>query len=623
MNRRIFISYRRAEDQWAVGHLRERLCDEFGADHVFFDEQNIQAGEDWRQRLQTELEGAAAVVMVFGASWYGHAEQGRRIDDANDMVRFELVKAHELGIPIVPVVVDETPPPSEADLPVELRFLLERQFRRLHPSDSLDKQTDRLILDIRQVSFGRTLRRHYLMQAMWVAAVAVSVTWLARTADLLGAAEDAFARTAQLVQFALQPPMVPGFVVVEVDNNDYRELFGGRTPLDPEVMTIFADALLKASRSGGTCQPSKAIGINIELAPGESGANDPRFDDLARSLRMLATCRPVVLSCPQSVEAGETTASDQRWLALLTDKGGSPGQPPVLASTRLESTLLRHSRGRLELGAVVGDLAAGRPPATDSHAAAECACPWTEKAAGHCNRDASISAAAREAGEPDRHSLVVPFGAQRYTFAHAMLSLRDVSQADVFMVGGGFGTQTRFSVPFLPATRLAGATGAMAHTFVARSAREQSLDSRRLPRAAVDLAVALPTSAALMWLWSLIGTHPYRFSTRALGYLGVMMLFIGIPLACLGMAVFRPAYLSVAAGAVLVIQATCLRSAIAGYEVVLNNGVAWKSLSGLWQATVTERDRRSARIRLATACGELLLMLVAVAALLLSGKGMS
>ena len=118
MKGRLFISYRRAADAWAVGHLRVRLFDEFGADHVFFDIETIASGDLWLQRIQREIRDARAMVVVFGDHWYGRRPDGtRRIDDARDPVRMELLEARKAGVTLVPVMVDESPQPRAEDLP--------------------------------------------------------------------------------------------------------------------------------------------------------------------------------------------------------------------------------------------------------------------------------------------------------------------------------------------------------------------------------------------------------------------------------------------------------------------------------------------------------------------------
>ena len=115
MKLRIFVSYRRREDQWAVNHVRERLCAEFGSSNVFFDVESIDSGDDWKERLAREVAAASVVVMVYGRAWEGPQPDGpRRIDNPNDIVRFELLEAQRGNKHIIPVVIDEQPPPGTA-----------------------------------------------------------------------------------------------------------------------------------------------------------------------------------------------------------------------------------------------------------------------------------------------------------------------------------------------------------------------------------------------------------------------------------------------------------------------------------------------------------------------------
>lgn len=619
---KLFISYRRAEDQWAVGHLRERLYDEFGSERVFFDNDAIVWGEKWQESLRAALESSAAVVMVFGSGWYGRRGDGsRRIDEADDPVRNELLEAERLGTPVIPVMIDKEPQPTAADLPAELHFLLERQFRKLHAADSLDKQTDRLILDIRKVMFGRSLRGHFLKEALWIAAVSVAFVWLAQAAGLLGVADDAFSRTVQQLLASRSGGAPAGYAVIEVDDDDYRELFGGHAALDPEVMSIFVNALHAASQAQSSCSPDAPVGFSIELAPGEAGASDRRFVALARALRRLAACRPVVLACPQSVQTGEPPEGDRRWLRLLVDERAGQGAPVILASTRIDSAVLRYSRERLELGAVVGDLAARRRPMRDDIDNRQCACVWNEQWAGRCDDWQSAEGLAQRSRALDTRGIVVPFRAERRNFSEALLAANELAARPVLMVGAGFGTQGRFNVQGLSDFERAGASGAMVHAFLARSVSKTPLAAGKdaeggLGKAlgfGIDLLAAFGTSVMLMMCWRGIASYPHRYSVRALNYAGVAAVFIGVPVACIAVAMLEPRLLPVAMSVAAVGVVTSLRSAMSGFEVLLNSGVAWKSFAGLWSATVSGRDRRSARIRLAAACGEWLL--VAAAAL--------
>ena len=90
-----------------------------------------------------------------------------RIAEASDIVRFELAEAHRQGKPIMPVVIDEQAPPLKQDLPADLQFLPALHFGRLSATDSLDRQSSRLIMNIRKAVFGRTTSRKRCGSRCW------------------------------------------------------------------------------------------------------------------------------------------------------------------------------------------------------------------------------------------------------------------------------------------------------------------------------------------------------------------------------------------------------------------------------------------------------------------------
>ncbi len=613
MKGRLFISYRRAADVWAVGHLRERLFDEFGAEHVFFDTETLPSGERWLERIQNEIRRARALVVVFGEHWYGHRPDGtRRIDDTDDPVRMELLEARNAGVTLVPVMVDESPQPRAQDLPEDLRFLLEHHFRRLRATDSLARQTDRLILDLRQVVYGTPLWRHYLQQALWVAAVAAAVALSLRATGLTGAFHDGFARSVQGLRGSLAMGAPEGLAVVEVSDDEYRELFGGRVPLDPQVMSVVVTAIERRSRAAGSCAADRPVGINIDLAPGEALADDPQVAALEQALRRLAACRPLVLACPQSVERGQALAIDRDWMRRLRM------DTPTLrfASTFIDPTLLRPMAGRWELGMVVGDLASGRAPMRGSDFA-ECACPADAETMARCHAQVAALQPLRAA---DRSAVVAPFSTRDtgYSLSRGLLKGHELAGAQMLLLGGGFGTQGRFAVAALPEAQDGGVSGTVVHTYLAELARGQRFGP---PPAwlqlLADFCVAAGVSAGLMLGWRAIAERAVRFSARATGYLGIALLSAGVPLACLALATHSPALTLFAGNAALVALLTGARSAMSGFEVLLNGGVGWKSIPALAQALRTETsDRAGARLRLVMAVAEALMIAAACAAAL-------
>ena len=608
MKPRLFISYRRRENEWAVGHVRDRLSAEFGPDNVFFDTEAMEAGEEIRKRISGEIERCSAVVMVYGKAWAGRGPNGRRrIDDPDDLVRFELAEAHRQGKRIVPVVIDEEPPPKPEHLPPDLRFLPDLNFVKLRATDSLDRQIGRLTMDIRNAVFGLTKAAHYLAQASWIALWSAALVWLLRDAGALTFIDDGFARVVQAIALPASRAEPPA--VVEISQDEHIEIFGGRTPLDPQVLAIFVDGLRERSHEARRCdkqEPPAPIGVNIDLLPGD----DSHLVELITALRRLADCRPLVVACPQRVAAGSATARDREWMRRLSAPAAGGESPVHFASTQVDPGLLRHSAARTEIGAVMADLA-DRMPIDWSTPQRECACPATEGAAARC----SDSKAAARTSEWDQRSVIVPYAlldiGSSGTMSRAVLPGSTVAARRQIVIGAGYGVQGRYSVP--PSRDSAVLTqpvsGAMAQAFVARAASVRPRQPPRWAAATVDLGVAFVTSSILMKLWTLIAINALHFSLRVLNYLGVLAVLIGVPVACVAVAGQFPAVLALTGSVLVVVVVTWLRSAMSGYEVLLNGGVGWKFLPAAWAALSVDPRRGSARVRFLVLCIEALVIL--------------
>jgi hypothetical protein len=119
---KIILSYRRADSQAMAGRIFDRLVTHYGEDAVFMDIDAIPFGIDFRKHIADVLAQCNVLVELVGPRWLGPREGGRnRIDDPADPVRLELEGAFELGIPIVPVLLDGATMPSEAELPPTLK----------------------------------------------------------------------------------------------------------------------------------------------------------------------------------------------------------------------------------------------------------------------------------------------------------------------------------------------------------------------------------------------------------------------------------------------------------------------------------------------------------------------
>ena len=121
---RLFISYRRSDAHASARALCEALRARFGAERVFFDTSDIPYGEDFAQVVRERIAASDLVIAVIGPRWLRAANRdGRRLDQADDPVRFELSTALQLRKRIVPLRIDGAAAPAAADLPELLRPL--------------------------------------------------------------------------------------------------------------------------------------------------------------------------------------------------------------------------------------------------------------------------------------------------------------------------------------------------------------------------------------------------------------------------------------------------------------------------------------------------------------------
>jgi hypothetical protein len=148
----IAISYRRQDSSPVAGRLYDRLQAEFGKGSVFMDFDSIPYGVDFREHIKQTLQRAKVVVAIIGPEWMGgKAQSDRRIDDPTDFVRLEVASALENGIPIIPVLVNNTPMPDAKNLPPELEGLAFRNGLALDTGIDFHHHTDRLIAGIHRV----------------------------------------------------------------------------------------------------------------------------------------------------------------------------------------------------------------------------------------------------------------------------------------------------------------------------------------------------------------------------------------------------------------------------------------------------------------------------------------
>ena len=147
---RIFLSFRKADERLIRDRLYRALEQRFGADQVFRSEATIPPGADWDAILRGQAAACEIMLALIGPRWAGAADQNgyRPLDRSDDWVRTEIATALRAGNTVVPVLIGEaTAPPVAADLPVEIKKLAERQFRRIGGS-SVDADIDAIVKEL-------------------------------------------------------------------------------------------------------------------------------------------------------------------------------------------------------------------------------------------------------------------------------------------------------------------------------------------------------------------------------------------------------------------------------------------------------------------------------------------
>jgi hypothetical protein len=117
---------------WA-GRIYDRLVSAFHSDLVYMDVDDIEPGLDFFEVIEETLQKCHILLVVIGRNWLNAAdEQGRRIDNPEDLVRHEIRVALRRNIRVIPILVDGARMPRSNDLPGDIAKLIRRNGVQLH-----------------------------------------------------------------------------------------------------------------------------------------------------------------------------------------------------------------------------------------------------------------------------------------------------------------------------------------------------------------------------------------------------------------------------------------------------------------------------------------------------------
>ena len=125
----IFISYRKEDSTDLSWSLADKLAEHFGEASVFLDRHQIEPGDHWREEIDGALSNAVVVLAVIGPHWLtSYDEYGqRRIDRDDDFLAYELSRALERKIVIIPLYLHGLKPLPARAFPSRLAGLAGEQ----------------------------------------------------------------------------------------------------------------------------------------------------------------------------------------------------------------------------------------------------------------------------------------------------------------------------------------------------------------------------------------------------------------------------------------------------------------------------------------------------------------
>jgi hypothetical protein len=157
----VFLSYRRADTATAARRVYARLVQHFGDKAVFLDVENISLGDDFVSRIAAALDAAAYVLIAIGPRWLLVVDEAgvRRLDDPDDIVRYEVRSALQQSKRVVPMLIGGAKMPGRNALPADIPPLVRRNGIALRPDPDFEADAAALVdglqlnrIDTRRVS---------------------------------------------------------------------------------------------------------------------------------------------------------------------------------------------------------------------------------------------------------------------------------------------------------------------------------------------------------------------------------------------------------------------------------------------------------------------------------------
>ncbi|MDM0036713.1 CHASE2 domain-containing protein [Variovorax sp. J22P271] len=330
--------------------------------------------------------------------------------------------------------------------------------------------------------------------------------------------------------------------VIGIDDDDYRNLFRQRSPLDPGLIEGLVERLREA--------PPRVLAIDLDLSPADD-AEWPARRRLLASLEALAKTTRVLMVCPKGFDVGNPGPLDHEWVALA-------GRKLEFVSAAVSRDGLYYSReGALEtLGVAAWRAASGNGERIDGSRAGGVARDWAS----------ACMAAADPSVDIETAQLVRPRLTAASSFAQAMETPQTFRDGIVFL-GGRWGSADMFWLRGVDFP----VHGINLHAWVTQTERQPPFAPSAATTTVIDVLIGLASGGVFKLLWSAIGGAKDSFALRSLLYSLFLATAILLPIFWVTSAA-KLAELGVVLGAAGMILSSAVDVFLSTHEGVLSGG---------------------------------------------------
>lgn len=130
----VFINYRVKDTPYGAVAIFSELAARFGSEQVFRDSDSLWPADHYPTMIRKNLRASEIMLAIIGPEWLELTDDSgqRLIDRDNDWVRAEIAAALSLEITVIPILLHDTEPLQNKDLPKDIAGLASLHICRIH-----------------------------------------------------------------------------------------------------------------------------------------------------------------------------------------------------------------------------------------------------------------------------------------------------------------------------------------------------------------------------------------------------------------------------------------------------------------------------------------------------------